>query len=249
MTDAILVGKGPKKIIALHGWFGSAAAWEPFFGAIDPQRYSYAFIDYRGYGKRKNATGAFTIDEIATDALALADELGWQRFSLVGHSMGGKAAQRVHVKAPQRVEALVGISPVPATGVPFDEGSWNFFSSAAGDVGVRAAIIDNTTGQRLSKYWSRTLAERSWGESTQAAFAAYLLAWAKDDFSGEVKDNGLAVKVIVGEHDPALSADVMRGTYLAWYKKAELEIMPNAGHYAPDETPVALASSLEKFFA
>lgn len=30
--------------------------------------------------------------EAAADALALADELGWDRFSLVGHSMSGQAA-------------------------------------------------------------------------------------------------------------------------------------------------------------
>ena len=55
------------------------------------------------------------------------------------------------------------------------------------------------------------------------------------------------IKVIVGENDPALSADVMRATYQNWYPKLELEIFGNAGHYAIDETPVALVSSAERF--
>ena len=43
---------------------------------------------------------ATTIDEIATDALALADELGFASFSLIGHSMGGMAIERIAALAP-----------------------------------------------------------------------------------------------------------------------------------------------------
>jgi pimeloyl-ACP methyl ester carboxylesterase len=39
----------------------------------------------------------------------------------------------------------------------------------------------------------------------------------------------------------------MKATYLAWYPNASLEVMPNAGHYPMDETPVALATSIEAF--
>ena len=57
--------------------------------------------------------------------------------------------------------------------------------------------------------------------------------------------------VISGYHDasgdPALNADVMNATYLTWYPNSELEVMANAGHYPMDETPVALATSIENF--
>jgi hypothetical protein len=36
-------------------------------------------MDLRGYGSRKDVTGEFTMREAAADALALADELGWDR--------------------------------------------------------------------------------------------------------------------------------------------------------------------------
>ena len=47
-------------------------------------------MDLRGYGGRKEVAGEFTMDEAAADAIALADELGWDRFSVVGHSMGAR---------------------------------------------------------------------------------------------------------------------------------------------------------------
>ncbi|WP_306430820.1 alpha/beta fold hydrolase [Streptomyces sp. 2R] len=58
---------------------------------------------------------------MAEDALALADGLGWESFSLVGHSMGGKAAQQVLAQAPRRVRKLVGLArspPVPIRWTP-----------------------------------------------------------------------------------------------------------------------------------
>lgn len=51
----------------------------------------------------------------------------------------------------------------------------------------------------------------------------------------------------MGANDPALTMEVMKATYLAWYPNAELESMPNAGHHPMGETPVALATSIEKF--
>ena len=74
------------------------------------------------YGQRRDVPGQFTMDETAADALAAADGLGWDRFSLLGHSMGGMAMSRVLLEAPDRVERnMVGISPVPASGVPLDD--------------------------------------------------------------------------------------------------------------------------------
>lgn len=55
------------------------------------------------------------------------------------------------------------------------------------------------------------------------------------------------MKVIVGEHDLALTAEVMRATWLSHYPNAELEEIPNSGHYPMYETPLALAASVETF--
>jgi pimeloyl-ACP methyl ester carboxylesterase len=38
-----------------------------------------------------------------------------------------------------------------------------------------------------------------------------------------------------------------RATGLQSYPNAELEIIPNAGHYPIEETPIALATSFERF--
>jgi pimeloyl-ACP methyl ester carboxylesterase len=247
------VGAGPRVVLCLPGWFGSSAGWGWLPDLVDTEAYTWAFPDYRGYGTRRHVGGEHTLDEIAADVLAVADGLGAERFALLGHSMGGTAAARVLVEAPDRVSALVGLSAVPASGVPFDDDSWALFSGAAQDDGNRAAIIDLTTGNRLSARWVRRMVRHSVEASDRAAFGDYLHAWGKTDFSALVRADdrvtGTPVKVIVGEHDPALSADVMRATWLAWHPGAELEVLANAGHYATEETPVALVTAVEDFLS
>lgn len=241
------VGTGPRRVIALHGWFGSAHGWGQLPDLIDPTLFSYAFLDCRGYGDRRDVTGEYTISEISRDALAVADELGWASFSVVGHSMGGSAAQRVLADAPERVERLVGVSPVPASGVPFDEQGWALFDGAADDPGKRRAIIDLTTGGRLTGRWLDEMVRFSVEQSSREAFRAYLSAWARTDFSADVTGRGVPALAVVGEHDPALGAPIMRQTWLRHYPKGRLEVVSNAGHYAMYETPVHLATVLEQF--
>jgi pimeloyl-ACP methyl ester carboxylesterase len=247
-SSYVTVGSGDHHVLAVHGWFGSARGWGSLPGFLDGSQYTYAFMDIRGYGDRKQAGGDFTMAEVAADALALADELGWDRFSLIGHSMGGKAIHQVLLQAPDRVRKLVAINPVPATEVPMDEQSWALFSGAAANAGNRAAIIDFTTGNRLTKAFIDQVVQHSLDHSTVDAFGAYLQSWARNDFSGSLKpDSSTPVKVIVGETDPALSAEVMKQTWLVFFPGAELAVLPNAGHYPMFETPVALATSIEEF--
>ncbi|MEV4808909.1 alpha/beta fold hydrolase [Micromonospora avicenniae] len=243
----ISVGRGPQKVLALHGWFGSARGWGWLPELVDTERFTWAFLDYRGYGERSEVAGEFSIAEISRDALDLVDSLGWNTFSVVGHSMGGSAAQRVLADAPGRVERLVGISPVPAGGVPFDLRSWALFDGAAADAANRRAIIDLTTGNRLSGRWLDEMVQFSVENSTREAFGTYLTAWARTDFTDEVKGNPVPALAIVGEQDPALGADTMRETWMRHYPNARLEVLANAGHYAMYETPVRLATVVEDF--
>ena len=242
-----VVGTGPHHVLVLHGWFGDSHAFTPIESALTRSDFTYAFMDYRGYGGMRDVHGAFTMDEIAADALALADHLGFAQFSVVGHSMGGMAVQRMLALAPDRVRKLVALTPVPASGVAFDTAGWALFSGAADNPHNRFAIIDFTTGNRLSPAWITSIVDYSLAHATRDAIDRYLTAWAKTDFSATIRGLSLPVKVIVGEHDPALNAAVMQATFLEHYPACELEVMANAGQYPMHETPVALATSIENF--
>jgi pimeloyl-ACP methyl ester carboxylesterase len=244
-----LIGNGNIKVIVLHGWFGDHTAFEPTFNYLDKDTFTYAFMDYRGYGKSKEIPGEHTMVEIAGDAIDLAEQLGWHDFHIVGHSMGAMAAQRImlDINDPTRIQSVVAVTPVPACGVPFDEGTNELFSGAISNDENRRTILDFTTGNRNSGTWLDYMVKHSRVTTTEHTYGDYLTAWSKTDFSEDIKGNTTPVSVCIGEHDPAFTKDAMRQTYLEWLPNAELNVISNAGHYPMLETPVQMVTLMENF--
>ncbi|GAA1755493.1 MAG TPA: alpha/beta hydrolase [Tetrasphaera sp.] len=241
------IGHGPKTVFLLHGWFGSADGWGSFPDYLDPEAATWVFTDNRGYGARMAEAGEFTLDEVADDVLALADELGADTFSLVGHSMGGAEVLRVLAKAPDRVERLVAITPVGAQPVPLDEAGHDLFFGAPDVREKRYGIVDFTTGNRLTPQFVNAIVDWSLVHSTVDGFRGAVVAWTSPDFLAEVEGKDLPVLVIPGEHDPALGEATVNQTWKPYFPNCSVEVMPNAGHYPMFETPVALATKINAF--
>ncbi len=106
------------------------------FDTLDTERFSYAFLDMRGYGNSRDIKGEFSIAEVAQDAITLVDSLGWKEFHIVGHSMGGKAAQKVAIDGGNRIKSTVAVTPVPA--MPVDEATFGFFPASATAMKLRS---------------------------------------------------------------------------------------------------------------
>lgn len=242
-------GTGPVRAIFIHGWFGDAHDFDAMFAAIDPDVFSFACVEYRGYGARKGEAGPFDVSTIAQDAVAVADRLGWDRFNVVGHSMGGKAAFKVAVDAPERVERICGVAPVWAGRAPFDENTVSLFRSAKNALGPRQGIITNTTGGRLPPIWSKRVAEHSMDISDKDAFAAYFESWALEELSAEAGSVKAETLVIVGAHDRGVSPEVAKATWVSKLPNAKMIVLPDSGHYPSNECPLILAAHIAGFLA
>jgi len=242
-----LYGHGSEGVIVCHGWFGDSKVFDPMLPWLDVVAYTYAFVDYRGYGKSKSMTGEYTVGEIASDVLALADSLRWGRFHVIGHSMGGKVMQRVALNAPARVKSGIAVTAVPACGTRFDDETYQMFAGAPESDEKRTGITGFSVSGRLAPRWVQAIVRASRETSTIEAFRGYLPSWAREDFSAEAKGLKTPIGVIVGEFDPKLTPEVMRETFLAWYPNAELHVIGNCGHYPMQEAPVRLATLIEEF--
>jgi pimeloyl-ACP methyl ester carboxylesterase len=247
MIGYVVHGRGPARAIVLHGWFGDRRVFEPMLDALDADRFSLAFLDYRGYGGSRDMQGPYTIDTIAADAEKLASHLGWGKFAIVGHSMGGKAALRVTVNIPERVSRILALTPVWAGPAPFDEATVELFRAAARDVAVRQAIINNSTGARLPSAWVRSLANKSMEDSSVEAFAAYFESWALSDFAAQAGELPHETLVVVGAEDGGVTEEAADQTWIANLRGARKLVLPSCGHYPMLETPINLAAIFESF--
>jgi non-heme chloroperoxidase len=114
-------GEGPHNLLLMHGWAGSANSWNGVIKALDPRKFRAIACDFRGHGDSDKATTGYTDEQLAKDALAVADASGARRFIAVGFSMSGRFVQYVPLLAPERVEAMVIVAGCPASAMELPE--------------------------------------------------------------------------------------------------------------------------------
>lgn len=244
-TGARLAGQGPHKVIVVHGWMAGSVLFDPLHEYLDGERFTYAFMDCRGYGVHRDSPGPFSVRQIANDMLVLADALGWPAFSVLGHSMAGMAAQWLMASAPRRLERVVLLATVPASGAVLSAERRTLLGEALHDADARRALISANVGHSRPRPWLDELLALSLQSTCPDAMQAYLESWAGDDFARQVKGASTSALVLVGERDPGSTVAAMTTTVMAWFPSARLHVLEGVGHYPMREAPAVLAQVLE----
>ena len=106
-------GRGPR-VLALHGWLDNAASFVPMAPYL--RGFDLVALDLPGHGRSAHlpAGAEYSFSVAIAAVLDAADALGWDRFHLLGHSMGAGIASMVAAACPERIERLVAIEMLGA---------------------------------------------------------------------------------------------------------------------------------------
>jgi pimeloyl-ACP methyl ester carboxylesterase len=105
---------GAPRVLALHGWLDNAASFVPLSAHLPD--IDLVAIDMPGHGASAHLPAAadYLLIAFLRAAFAAADALGWERFSLLGHSLGGVIASLMASAQPRRIERLLTIEALGA---------------------------------------------------------------------------------------------------------------------------------------
>ena len=108
----IEAGSG-KPFVMVHGFGGSTFSFRYQLDAF-AKNYRCIAIDLKGFGySEREKGGDYSLTEQARLVLKALDQLGIDKFILMGHSMGGDVAMRIAAMSPERVEKLILVASSP----------------------------------------------------------------------------------------------------------------------------------------
>lgn len=255
-------GEGGRPLLLVHGFTGAKEDFTDWLDPLAERGWHAVAADQRGHGGSHQPVdeSAYAFDAFATDLLGLLDALGWERCSLLGHSMGGMVAQTAVLQAAHRFEALV-LMDTSHRGLRADAGLVELGVALARTEGMAAVMAaqdalgdDQPLGtgahQRLlaTRDGYREFGARKMLASSAAMYAAMLQAITDPsavDRLPHLAQVTVPTLVVVGDEDaPFLKpsrrmAEVIPG--------AELAVVPAAGHSPQFENPDAWWGALSRF--
>jgi pimeloyl-ACP methyl ester carboxylesterase len=106
-------------VIALHGWLDNANSFARLAPKLDGLRIVALDLAGHGHSGHRPVGASYALWDYVYDVLQVAEQLGWQRFALIGHSLGAIVSLVLAGALPQRVSHLAlidGVIPPTASG-------------------------------------------------------------------------------------------------------------------------------------
>lgn len=161
MTNKLFYDDGGKAqtdelpVLFLHSLAGASHHWQVQLDRVRKTQRALAF-DLRGHG-RSAEHSSFTLAEMATDVAETLTQLGIERVTLIGHSMGGAVAMKFVGMFPSRVAGLMLVDAAgDSTQIPQDQLE-----------GMLAALDSPAYSSVIEHYWADLLVNSAEPTRTQ----------------------------------------------------------------------------------
>lgn len=252
--EYFLHGQGLEHVLFIHGFQASARIWEKVQKALPADRYTSVAINNRGAGQSDAPPNEsdYGVPIFAGDAFALAAQLGWRRFTLVGHSLGGATAAQFALDRPEVLKGLVLLDPASPNGRVFGGGeaeltaAIDMLMAGRREQQARGTGGDGILARGASDEWLRLLAN-----DMRAAPEQRLRGSLRSMFGvrlGErMKTLPMPVLLVGGDADELIPVASMLETWALLPQGSGLHFFHGIGHSPNVDCPEALASLLQRF--
>jgi pimeloyl-ACP methyl ester carboxylesterase len=245
-------------VLLLHGFPQTSLSWRNQLGALAAAGYQAVAPDQRGYspGARPADVGEYRVERLVGDVLGFADELGVERFHLVGHDWGGAVAWQVAGRHPERLRTVTSVStPHPGAfrrsiqdGEQRDKSSYIlFFRSPEAEpffldndaAGLRALYTASGSSDEAVEEYVRVL--------TQPGAMTAALNWYRAADLGLVEGLGpitTPTMYVWSTYDPALGREAAEATAAQVEGPYRFVVLEGVSHWVAEEVPDALNALL-----
>ncbi len=248
--NVALSGRASGPVILMsHALSTTLDLWSPQLAAFEPH-YRLLRCDTRGHGASAAPAGAYSLEQLADDAVAVMDALAVETVHWVGISMGGMIGQAVALNHPDRLRSLVlcdTTAVIPQEAQPL----WRQRIEKARAEGMAALA-----GETLQRWFTPPYLAQNPPEvgriremilaTPVEGFIGCSQAIRRLDYIDRLGEIRLPTLVVVGEQDPGTpvaNAEAIHSRIAG----SRLKIIPSAAHLCNVEQPQAFNRDLLKF--
>lgn len=244
-----VAGDGPL-VVCIPGMGDLRSTWRNQVPALVAAGYRVAAMDLRGHGDSDATFDAYDDVAAATDALALADELGGPAV-IVGNSMGAGAAAWAAAEAPGSVAGVVLVGPF-VRNPPSSALQAAMFKlllmkpwGPAALAGWFGKLHAGTKPADLAEHTARVKASLAapghWAAFKRTAGTSHAPAEAR---LGEITAPAL---IVMGDQDPDFKDPAAEAAWIAERVHGEVVMVPATGHYPQSQRPDLVNAALLPF--
>lgn len=246
-VHAVVDGPPDAPVVVLANSLGSdLSMWDPQAAALAGD-FRVIRFDTRGHGASPVPAGAYTVDDLADDVIALLDRFEVGTAHLVGLSLGGATMMRVAARNPERVNRLAAL----CTAASFDAATYRDRAGAIRSAGTTAGIAEGvvsrwfTDGFR-SAYPDQVASYEAMVAATPAeGYAGCCDALSTLNLDADLPRITAPTLVIAGAQDTATPPERLAQIADA-VPDSRLLVVPEACHLANAEQPGVVTAALRE---
>jgi pimeloyl-ACP methyl ester carboxylesterase len=249
-------------VLLVHGWPQHWWAWRRLVPRLAPDA-RLVMLDLRGFGWSDAPRDGYHKRGMADDVVAVLDALELDRVRLIAHDWGAWIAFLACLSAPARIERLLALSMPPPFGRPSPRvlaDAWRL----AYQLVIAAPLLGEriVASERFLRWILTSGAARAgvFSEADLRAFAVVLAEPARARASvqlyrtfltrelGRAGGGRLRVPALLlaGDRDPVVRPAMLAGRQ-PWADDLTAEIVPDCGHFLPEEHPDLVAERARLF--